>query len=598
MANQTSPNIRNFCIIAHIDHGKSTLADRLLVATGTVPERKMRDQILDSMDLERERGITIKLAPARMEYGGHILNLIDTPGHVDFNYEVSRSLAAVEGALLLVDATQGIQAQTLGNLHLAREQGLAIVPVVNKIDLPNADVPRTTEELCALLGCAPQEVLQASGKTGAGVPEILQAIVDRIPSPRGDVTAPCRALIFDSTYDEYKGVVAYVRMVDGELGIGKKIRLLATGAEGEALEVGHFVPERRAALKLMTGEIGYVVTAQKEIEKVRVGDTLSPYQISNIKYQIRPLPGYREVRSMVFAGLFPKDGDYESLRDAMGKLKLNDAALQYEPERSSALGFGFRSGFLGLLHLEIVQERLRREQGIELVVTTPSVAYEVHKTDGTVLVIKSPVNLPERSHIKSIEEPWVALEIITPKQYMGGLMQLVTERRGVYRTTEFLAGERAVLKFRMPLALILVDFYDKLKSVSSGFASMNYEFVGYREAEIVRLDILVAEELVEAFSLLVHESEAYRRGREIVEKLKDTLPRAQFEIKLQAAIGGKVIAAERIPPLRKDVLAKMSGGDWTRKAKLLAKQKKGKARMRGMGHVEIPSDAYLVILKH
>ena len=566
--------------------------------TGTVEKRKMKEQMLDQMELERERGITIKLAPARMDYKEYVLNLIDTPGHVDFTYEVSRSLAAVEGAVLLVDATQGVQAQTIANLYLAIEQNLAIIPVVNKIDLPNADVERTRKEIVALVGCEPGDVMLASGKTGAGVPEILEAVVSRVPPPRGKDSSPFRALIFDSTYDEFKGVIAFVRVVDGAIKRGEKIVMRATGAAGEALEVGYFRPQFVTGDSLAAGEIGYVVTGHKEIDTVRVGDTI----IAAGAGAVEPLPGYREVKPMVFAGIFPKEGsDFERLREAMLKLRLSDSSLIFEPERSGALGFGFRIGLLGLLHLEIVQERLRREHNLELVVTTPSVAYRVFQTDGRETIIKSPADLPDKTRVLRIEEPWVKLDVVTPKQFLGGVMQLAAGSRGLYVNTEYLGGGesdgRAILHFEIPLSSILVDFYDKLKSVSSGFASMNYELLGYREAEIVRLDVLVAEEPVEALSTLVWEEDAQRIGRNIVERLKESIPKQQFEIKLQAAIGGKIIAAERVPALRKDVLAKLYGGDVTRKMKLLEKQKKGKKKMMGRGSVEIPTEAYLAVLK-
>ncbi len=586
-------NIRNFCIIAHIDHGKSTLADRLLEFTGTVEKRKMKEQLLDQMELERERGITIKLAPARMEYKEHILNLIDTPGHVDFAYEVSRSLAAVEGAILLVDATQGVQAQTIANLYLALEHDLAIIPVVNKIDLPNAQIERTKKEICELVGCNEDEIILASGKTGAGVPEILSAIIASVPPPKGKRDESFRALIFDSTYDEFKGVVAYVRAVDGTLRQGEKIKFLGTAAFGEALEVGYFKPQYVSSAELSTGEIGYIVTGLKEIESVRVGDT-----VTTVGSVAEPLPGYVMVKSMVFAGLFPKEGsDFSRLRDAVGKLKLSDSSLVYEPESSSALGFGFRLGLLGLLHLEIVQERLKREHGLELVVTAPSVAYKIYETGGAEQIIKSPLDLPDPSKIEKIEEPYVKLDVVTPKEYLGAVMQLGVGSRGIYKNTEYLGEERAILHFEIPLASILVDFYDKLKSVSSGYASMNYDLLEYREADIVRLDILVADEVSEALATLVPRDEAYRIGKGIVERLKESIPQQQFEIKLQAAVGGKIIAAERIRAFRKDVLAKMSGGDVSRKMKLLEKQKKGKKKMMGKGSVEIPTEAYLAVLK-
>lgn len=591
-------NIRNFCIIAHIDHGKSTLADRLLEYTGTVEKRKMKEQLLDQMELERERGITIKLAPARMNYTlnaiPYTLNLIDTPGHVDFTYEVSRSLAAVEGAILLVDATQGVQAQTIANLYLALEHNLTIIPVANKIDLPAAQIDRTKNEICALLGCSLKDIILASGKTGAGVPEILEEIIKKIPPPKGQADRPFRSLIFDSTYDEFKGVVAFIRVVDGNISKGEKIKLLFTGALGEALEVGFFKPQYVGAPSLGVGEIGYIVTGLKEIDRVRVGDTL----VKQGEAAPNPLPGYRAVMPMVFAGIFPKEGsEFGRLRDAMMKLKLSDSSLQFEPESSSALGFGFRIGLLGLLHLEIVQERLRREHDLDIVVTSPSVAYKVYKTNGDDIIIKSPIDLPDRSTVSKIEEPWVKLSIVTPKEYLGGIMQLSIAGRGQYINTEYLGDLRAILHFEIPLASILVDFYDKLKSVSSGFASMNYDLIGYKEGDIVRLDILVAEEEVEALSTLVPADEAYRIGKGIVERLKETIPQQQFEVKLQAAVGGKILAAERIKALRKDVLAKLYGGDVTRKMKLLEKQKKGKKKMAAKGSVEIPPEAYLAVLK-
>ncbi len=595
--------IRNFCIIAHIDHGKSTLADRLLELTGTVEKRKMREQLLDQMDLERERGITIKLAPVRLNLAlgsrSYVLNLIDTPGHVDFTYEVSRSLAAVEGALLLVDATQGVQAQTIGNLNLARELGLTIIPVINKIDLPNANLKMCQAELSKLLAIDPSEIILASGKTGQGVPEILSAIVKEIPSPRGRSEAPLRALIFDSVYDDYQGVVAYVRVVDGLVRPNQTISFLGAGQEGAALAVGVFRPERTKTEQLAAGEIGYLVTGLKEISGVRVGDTVTEISTLSPAEKISPLPGYKELQPMVYAGVYPQEGvTLEKLREALFKLKLNDAALTFEPERSTALGFGFRLGLLGLLHLEIVRERLRREQGIDLLVTLPSVAYRVKQRDGVSKIIKSALELPDPSQLDHLEEPFVRVEIITPERYLGGVMRLAQEKRGHYLTTDYLE-DRVLLSYEMSLASIIVDFYDKLKSVSAGYASFHYEFLGWRPADVVRLDLAVAEEMIEAFSLLVNREEASRVGRRIVEKLKETLPRQQFELKIQAKIGGKIIAAERLSPLRKDVLAKLYGGDVTRKDKLLKKQAAGKRRLGklGRGRVKIPPEAYLAILK-
>jgi len=609
--------IRNFCIIAHIDHGKSTLADRLLEMTKTIEKRKLQEQMLDQMDLERERGITIKLAPARMKYeyrgsrraengdediqleiekGTYILNLIDTPGHVDFNYEVSRSLAAVEGAILLVDATQGVQAQTIGNLYLAIEQNLSIIPVLNKIDLPAADIPKRTEELMSLIGCDASEILSVSGKTGEGVQELLRAIVERIPSPSGKGQASTRALVFDSKYDDYRGVIAYVRVVDGSLQKRQTLSMMATKVESEILEVGSLTPKEQPLDCLETGQIGYVVTGFKEIGSCRVGDTMTIVNQS----VFQSLPGYREVRPMVFAGLFPKEGDvFESLREAMGKLTLNDASLTYEPESSPVLGFGFRCGLLGMLHLEIVKERLKREYGIDLVVTVPSVAYQVKKTNGEMIIIKSPLDLPDRSLIEFVQEPWAKVDIVTPRDFVGSAISLLQDRRGIYENTEYLSENRVVLHYQMPLATIIVDFYDKLKSLTSGYASLHYEVTEYKESDVVRLDILVAEEKVDALASLIYRDEAERIGRSIVTILKETLPRQQFVVKLQAVVGGKILASDRLSPLRKDVTAKLYGGDVTRKRKLLEKQKKGKAKMEalGKGKVEIPTDAYLKVLR-
>lgn len=597
--------IRNFCIIAHIDHGKSTLADRLLEFTGTVEKHKMRDQILDSMELERERGITIKLAPACMEYRSattYLFNLIDTPGHVDFHYEVSRSLAAVEGAILLVDATQGVQAQTIGNLYLALEQNLAIIPVLNKIDLPGVEIGRRRLEVAELLGCDPSEILLVSAKTGQGVSELLNAIADRIPAPSGEIGAPTRALIFDSFYDDYRGVMAYIRVVDGALKRGEKIHMLATGAEALALEIGVVTPHAmKSAEVLETGQIGYIVTGLKEIRGCRVGDTITTSaSVALAGHKIKALSGYKEVKPMVFVGMFPQEGDnFQRLREAMERLKLNDAALVYEPEHSPALGFGFRCGLLGMLHLEILKERLEREFSIRLVVTVPSVAYEVRMSDKRFLTIKSPLELPDPSRIELIKEPWMKIDIVTPSAYIGPIMKLLQERRGVYETTEYLSGDRAILHYQIPLAMIIVDFYDMLKSLTAGYASLNYELIGYRETDVVRMDILVAEEPVDAFATLVYRDEAQDVGRRMIEVLKESIPRQNFVIKLQASVGGKIVASERISALRKDVTAKLYGGDVTRKRKLLEKQKKGKAKMAayGRGRVSIPSDAYLKVLK-
>ncbi len=587
--------IRNFCIIAHIDHGKSTLADRMLEITKTVDKRKMKNQLLDRMDLERERGITIKLQPVNMEHDGYHLNLIDTPGHVDFSYEVSRSLAAVEGAVLLVDATQGIQAQTLANLYLAMEQELEVIPVVNKIDLPAADVKTVKESIVKLLGCKREDILEASGKTGEGVEEILQAVIKRVPAPKVEKNKNLRAMIFDSVYDEYRGVVAYVRIFDGELTKGDKLKMVTTKFESDALDIGYFKPDYFSQPELKTGEIGYIVTGLKSVEECKVGDTVTLQ-----KQKVEPLPGYKEVKPMVFAGIFAKEGnEYDELREGIGKLKLTDSALVYESEHSQALGFGFRCGFLGLLHLEIFQERLRREFNLELVVTTPSVAYQLTKTGGKEMIVRSALDMPDPAHISEIKEPWVKLDAISPKDYMGGIMNLVQEKRGNYINTEYIDDDRVILHYEMPMSTILTDFYDKIKSATSGYASINYEFLDYRPAEVQKMDILVAEEPVEALSVIVYKDEAFRRGKEIVESLKKTMPRQQFMLKIQAAIGGKIIAAERLSAMRKDVTAGLYGGDVSRKRKVLEKQKKGKKRMASMGKgkVDIPSEAFLAVLK-
>ncbi len=599
-------NIRNFCIIAHIDHGKSTLADRLLEHTGTVTKREMKDQLLDQMDLERERGITIKLTPVRMRHtakdgASYMLNLIDTPGHIDFTYEVSRSLAAVEGAILLVDATQGVQAQTIGNLYLAMDQDITIIPVVNKIDMPAAEPEKVRDEIVHLLGCAPEDVLYVSGKTGQGVDALLEAVIARIAPPEGNPEGSLRALVFDSMYDTYKGVVAYVRVIDGHIEKGKDVRLASGGVESETLDVGFFSPKYVGSPDLKAGEIGYIVTGLKDIESCRVGDTITvpDFQARGVV----PLDGYKEITPMVFAGIYPQEGDeYDKLREAMLKMKLSDAALTFDPEHQVALGFGFRCGLLGLLHLEILQERLRREHNIEVIVTAPSVAYQVEKTDGSKLIVKSALNLPDPTHIEEVTEPWVKLDIITPKQHIGAVMAFVQDRRGVYQTTEYLTADtegaaRAILHYEIALAPILVDFYDKLKSVTSGYASMNYEIIGYRPANVVRMDILVADDAVDALSSIVYREDAEREGRKICKTLIESLPRQQFAVKVQAMVGGTIVASERLSAFRKDVTGGLYGGDWTRKMKLLEKQKKGKKRMAKTGKVEIPPDAFMAVLK-
>jgi GTP-binding protein LepA len=590
-------NIRNFCIIAHIDHGKSTFSDRLLEITGTIEKRKMREQFLDKLDLERERGITIKLKPVTMNWGGYVLNLIDTPGHVDFSYEVSRSLAAVEGAVLLIDATQGIQAQTLANLYLAIKEDLAVVPVINKIDLPAADVPKVKREIVGLLGCKEDEIFLASGKTGEGVEKVLEEVIKKVPPPEANESRAPRALIFDSNYDEYKGVVAHIRVMDGAFKKGDKIKLFSTKTVSEALDVGVFNPEYQSTGSLSTGEVGYIVTGFKNVAECGVGDTVTTFADFE---KIEPLKGYEQVKPMVFAGVFPREGDdFQVLREGMDRLKLNDASLSYEPEHSEALGFGFRCGFLGLLHLEIFQERLRREFNLDLIVTVPSVAYKVFKRNGEEVIIRTPQKLPNPTEVARIEEPWVLLDVIVPKDYIGKVMELARDKKGIYKNTEYLDESRVILHYELPMASILTDFYDKIKSASSGFASINYEFFAYREAQVVRLDILVAEEAVEALATIIYEDDAMRQGRAVVEILKDTLPRQMFVVKLQAAVNGKIIAAERLAALRKDVTAKLYGGDVSRKRKLLEKQKKGKKKMMaaGKGSVEIPPETFVKLLK-
>lgn len=596
----SSENTRNFCIIAHIDHGKSTLADRFLEATNTVENRKMKDQMLDQMDLERERGITIKLQPVRMRYEKngilYTLNLIDTPGHVDFQYEVSRSLAAVEGAVLLVDATKGIQAQTLSNLYFALEQDLAIVPVVNKIDLPNAQVEKTKREISQLLGCSQDSIVCASGKTGLGIEHILDAIIQEVPHPQGEKEKPLRALVFDSQYDDYKGVIAYVRIVDGNVRPGDKVRMMAVGSHTEVGEVGIFLPKFTPQDVLDAGSIGYVATGFKTIEECRVGDTIT---LASEHTRVTPLEGYRIVQPMVYASLYPNDGeDYNAMRDALGKLKLNDAAFSFEPESNPALGRGFRCGFLGMLHLEIIRERLSREYEFEPTITTPSVVYQVmRKGRNDHENIFSPFEYPDPSEIEKTFEPYVKLEIVTPQEYVGGVMELASKSRSMYKNTQYLDETRVVMEFEIPLVEIIVNFHDDLKSISSGFASMNYEPIGYRESELSKLDILVAGDRIDAFSRIIPKEQIFSEGKRTVEKLKDTIPRQSFVVALQATVGAKIIARETIRPYRKDVTSKLYGGDVTRKRKLLEKQKKGKKRMQSMGKVYIPPQAFLSVLK-
>ena len=583
--------IRNFSIIAHIDHGKSTLADRILELTDTVSGRDMREQVLDSMDLERERGITIKAQAVRVAWKGHQLNLIDTPGHVDFTYEVSRSLQACEGAMLVVDAAQGVEAQTVANAYLAIENNLELLPVVNKIDLPQADPDRAAKELADLIGGDSGDVLRISAKTGQGIEAVLDAVIERIPPPAGEHDAPPRALIFDSSYDQYRGVVAFVRVVDGVFRTRERLLAMAEGTRFEAEELGFFSPTMRASGTLEAGEVGYVVTGLKDVSRLRVGDTLTSLE----RTAAEPVPGYKDVKPMVFAGLFPTDSDdYPALRDALERLKLNDAALLYEPETSQALGFGFRCGFLGLLHMEIVRERLEREFDLDLLVTAPNVAYRVLTKDGRELEVHNPAEMP--AEVERVDEPYIRASVIVPKEYVGPVMELCTERRGRFDHMEYLSEGRAVLIYELPLAEVVVDFYDQLKSRTRGYASFDYDIVGFREGDLVKLDVLIAGEPVDALSLILHRGSAYGRGRALVDKLREEIPRQLFDVPVQAAIGSRVIARETIKAKRKDVLAKCYGGDITRKRKLLERQKAGKRRMKQLGAVELPQEAFLAVL--
>ena len=592
--------IRNFCIIAHIDHGKSTLADRIIEKTGTLTSREMQNQVLDNMDLERERGITIKAQCVRIVYNAndgqeYIFNLIDTPGHVDFNYEVSRSLAACEGAILVVDAAQGIEAQTLANVYLALDHDLDVMPVINKIDLPSADPERVVNEIEDVIGIEAQDAPRISAKNGINIEEVLEQVVKKVPAPHGDPEAPLKALIFDSLYDSYKGVIIFCRLFDGCVKKGTTIRMMATGAEAEVVEVGIFGAGRFVPCdELSAGMVGYITASLKNVQDTTVGDTVTQAD--------RPcdeaLPGYKKAQPMVYCGLYPADGaKYPDLRDALEKLQVNDAALSFEPETSIALGFGFRCGFLGLLHLEIVQERLEREFNLDLVTTAPGVVYKVHTTDGNVIELTNPSNLPDPSTIEYMEEPFVDAEIMVTTEYVGAIMQLCQERRGVYKSMEYMEETRALLKYDLPLNEIIYDFFDALKSRSRGYASFDYEMKGYVRSELVKLDILINKEEVDALSFIIHKDTAYERGRKMCEKLKDEIPRHLFEIPIQAAIGGKVIARETVKAMRKDVLAKCYGGDISRKRKLLEKQKEGKKRMRQVGNVEIPQKAFMSVLK-
>jgi GTP-binding protein LepA len=593
-------NIRNFVIIAHIDHGKSTLADRFLELTGTIEKRRMQEQFLDRMDLERERGITIKLQPVRMHYNfegeEYTMNLIDTPGHVDFSYEVSRSLAAVEGAILLVDATKGVQAQTLANLHMAQKQKLLIIPVINKIDLPNSRVEEVEEEIRNLLNDAYGEILKISAKTGDGVERVLQEVVKKVPPP-SDNDKHFRALIFDSAFDTYKGVIAYVRVFGGQINGKKKIKLLVSKAVTDVIEVGYFHPDLKSTAELMSGETGYIATGLKDPGQVRVGDTISKFEETDTE----PLAGYKEPRPVVFASFYPENTDqndqYDDLRDALGKLKLTDASLIYEPESSPGLGRGFRLGFLGMLHIEIISERLRREFKLSLIISTPSVEYHIVTKHGKTLIIRSAAALPDAGIIEKIEEPFVNLEILSPTVYLGSLMKLMAELRSQYQATDYLTKEIVILKYSAPLSEIITDFYDRLKNISSGYASMSYEPAGYQAADLVRLDVLVAEELVEPFSKIIPRDKTQHEGKRLVEKLKNIIPPQLFAVAIQAAIGGKIIARETIKAMRKDVTGYLYGGDITRKKKLLEKQKRGKKKMKERGKVEIPQSVFLEMLK-
>jgi GTP-binding protein LepA len=591
--------IRNFCIIAHIDHGKSTLADRFLELTGALQSREMKEQVLDQMDLERERGITIKLTPVRMQYHArdgqdYILNLIDTPGHVDFSYEVSRSLAACEGAILVVDATQGVEAQTIANTYLAAEADLEIIPVINKIDLPVAEPDRVAREIEDALGLNTENMLMVSAKDGRGVQDLLEMVVQRVPHPEGKEDAPLQALIFDSHFDSYRGAISYIRVVHGRLKPGMKIMMMSTGSVHEVTEVGVFTPEMMRVEELGPGEVGYLAASIKEVAETRVGDTIT----SADRPALKPLPGYRESLPVVFCGLYPVDAnEFENLREALGKLRLNDASFQYEPETSAALGFGFRCGFLGLLHLEIVQERLEREYGMELITTAPNVVYRVHKRDGEVINVENPALWPDDGDIEFVEEPYVRANVIIPADYVGAVLELLHDRRGEFREMNYLSPKRVQISYDLPLSEIIFDFFDRIKSATRGYASFDYELLGYRSSKLVKLNCLVNNEEVDALSLIVHQDQAEQRGRALVEKLRRLIPRQLFDVPIQAAIGSRVIARETVKALRKNVLEKCYGGDVTRKRKLLEKQKEGKRRMKQVGRVEIPQEAFLAVLQ-
>ena len=583
--------IRNFSIIAHIDHGKSTLADRILELTGALNKRQMQDQILDNMELERERGITIKLNAVQLNYKGYLLHLIDTPGHVDFTYEVSRSLAACEGAILVVDAAQGVEAQTLANLYLALDADLTIIPVINKIDLPNADVPKVLDEL-EQIGFSRDEVILTSAKNGIGIQELVDAVIERVPAPKGNVNANTRALIFDSYYDSYRGVVALVRLFDGKIKVGDKIKMLATNATYDVVEMGVHTPKERNVTELVAGEVGFLSAAIKSIKDVKVGDTITLDGM-----EVAPLHGYKPMKPMVFCGLYPLEtSKYNDLREALDKLKLCDAALEFEPETSKALGFGFRCGFLGLLHMDIIEERIRREFNIDLIATSPSVIYEVTLTDRTVINVDSPIKLPDRGLIADIKEPYIRTNIFTPSEYIGPIMELCQDKRGTYVNMEYLDQTRVNIHYEIPLSEIVYDFFDKLKSVTKGYASFDYELIGYKTSDLVKMDILLNGEVVDALSIIVHKDFAYNRGRALVESLRKIIPRQQFEVPIQASIGSKVIARADVKAVRKNVLAKCYGGDVSRKKKLLEKQKEGKKKMKQIGSVELPQEAFLAVL--
>ena len=585
--------IRNFSIIAHIDHGKSTLADRILELTGAVSKREMKDQLLDSMDLERERGITIKLNAVKLEYKGYIINLIDTPGHVDFSYEVSRSLAACEGAVLVVDAAQGIEAQTLANLYLALANDLTIIPVINKIDLPNANIPKVKQELIDVLGFKDEDIILCSAKTGEGVSDIVDAVIKRIEPPKIDLVSPTRALVFDSYFDSYRGVILLVKVVEGKINVGDKIKMLATGGIFEVVELGVHTPKEEKYHTLQSGEVGYIAASIKDISLVSVGDTITT--LGNPA--VEPLEGYKEMKPMVFSGIFPTESNkYEELKEALNKLKLNDAALSFEPETSEALGFGFRIGFLGLLHMDVIITRIEREFDIGIIATSPSVIYKVTLTDGSLVEVDSPNKMPDRAKISKIEEPYIFTNIIAPAEYVGPIMELCQNKRGIYKSIEYIDATRINVHYEIPLSEIVYDFYDKLKSTTKGYASFDYELCGYRESYLVKMDILLNGEVVDALSVIVHKDFAYSKGRAIVTKLRELIPRQMFQIPIQASIGSKVIARENISAMRKNVLSKCYGGDVSRKRKLLEKQKEGKKRMKMVGSVEVPQEAFLAVL--